>query len=61
MVLFRILMEVLLYISLQVETTLKIDDYGNLIKRTRLAITVSIFDNIGPEFWEKRQNILREG
>ena len=43
-----------------VETTLKIDDYGNLIKRTRLAITVSIFDIIGHEFRGKHQNILRE-
>ena len=47
--------------ALKVETTLKIDDYGNLIKRTRLAITVSIFDIIGHEFRGKHQNILREG
>ncbi|KAI5021917.1 hypothetical protein ZWY2020_058647 [Hordeum vulgare] len=44
-----------------VETMMKIDDYGNPIKRTRLAITVSNFDIIGPEFWGKHENILREG
>ncbi|CAM0880632.1 unnamed protein product [Alopecurus aequalis] len=44
----------------KVETKVKTDDYGNPIIRTRLAITVSNFDIIGAEFWEKHQYILRE-
>ncbi|XP_044975582.1 tRNA(His) guanylyltransferase 2-like isoform X2 [Hordeum vulgare subsp. vulgare] len=44
----------------KVETKVKTDDYGNPIKRIRLAITVSNLDIIGPEFWEKHQYILRE-
>jgi len=44
----------------KVETKVKTDDYGNPIKRIRLAITVSNLDIIGLEFWEKHQYILRE-
>ncbi|EMS53842.1 hypothetical protein TRIUR3_09133 [Triticum urartu] len=44
----------------KVETKVKTDDYGNPIKRIRLAITVSNLDIIGPEFWEKHQYILQE-
>ncbi|KQK05204.1 tRNA(His) guanylyltransferase 1 isoform X1 [Brachypodium distachyon] len=44
----------------KVETKLKTDNYGNPIKRTRMAITVSNVDIIGPDFWERHQYILRE-
>ena len=40
---------------------MKIDDYGTPIKRLRLKVTVAHVDIIGPEFWENRQHILREG
>ncbi|CAL5095988.1 unnamed protein product [Urochloa decumbens] len=45
----------------KVETTVKIDDYKNPIKRPRLKVTVAHVDIIGPEFWENHQDILREG
>ncbi|CAD6271450.1 unnamed protein product [Miscanthus lutarioriparius] len=45
----------------KVETTVKIDDYGEPIKRPRLQVTVAHVDIIGPEFWENHQHILREG
>jgi len=44
----------------KVETTVKIDDYGTPIKRSRLKVTVAHVDIIGPEFWENHQYILRE-
>lgn len=45
----------------KVETTVKIDDFGDPIKRPRLKVTVAHVDIIGPEFWENHQHILREG
>ncbi|CAD6214767.1 unnamed protein product [Miscanthus lutarioriparius] len=45
----------------KVETAVKIDDYGEPIKRPRLQVTAAHVDIIGPEFWENHQHILREG
>lgn len=45
----------------KVETIVKIDDYGDPIKRTRLILTVGHVDIIGSKFWQNHQHILREG
>ncbi|AQK87981.1 tRNA(His) guanylyltransferase 1 [Zea mays] len=45
----------------KVETTVKIDDYGEPIKRPRLKVTVAHVDTIGTAFWENHPHILREG
>jgi tRNA(His) guanylyltransferase len=39
----------------------KIDDYGEPIKRPRLKVTVAHVDTIGTAFWENHPHILREG
>ena len=46
--------------KIQVEETVKLDDSGNPVKRTRMKVTVGYFDIIGPKFWNEHPYILNE-